>query len=1188
MKPFSSLSSLLVSASLCLAEVLSLRPSGNDLSPHVHPVGHVFPGNEDLELLDIVLVASVDGKLHALNRTSGRPLWSMASTSGTAPTPTAFGPLVRTEHPDLDPEGTDDDDPTQEIYVVEPQSGEIYVMSSPDSPLQRLPFSMPQLVEMSPFSFSGDEDRRVFVGKKETSLLLIELETGRIKATVDSECPWEPFEEIVKSSDQVDLDELESADTIEDTSTPNEVFIGRTDYHISIHTRPTGPSSRRPHVQKLTFSTYGPNKQDHGLQSIYHRTADNTYIQSLPTGKIISFKTASPDSSEAASAARPLWYKEYANPIVATFDVLRSPKRSQPFVLLQPQPRLQDILPSVDLTDAAKHNQLPNLDAAYVGLVEESGSLFAMSPDRFPLVVFGDANLDSPRSRRMLDPPPGSVRDYPADKDFPPDVDGVRRIAKERKLRELCQNGGTSDIRCLTGVRKLGSDSQSRISRLLDGAPAVAPPPPMFNDNVAWTPPTQSRDAPEGVEVPPRDDTSNTSMRPPIGWDGLPQGPPRDALSPAHKLLGMSPQTQAFSAFALCAMVLLIWVSVRKFFGYAVSTPITNPSTVSSVSKADENVSTGAIALEKAISERGTSDSAGSGNGHVNAEEPRDDPHTPTSERPLLPAKKVLFAPEALEPSPAIVSAVEGGNQAPEGEDTEKEGDVQDTPGKSRKGVRRKRGKKGKGNVTVVVPAIEVEQVLGDEAGQVGAELEPPNGTGGQQKETPSSIVLAPSPPVSNTPTLVVSDNVLGMGSHGTVVFKGSLQGRAVAVKRMLADFVTLASREVNVLQESDDHPNVIRYYYQEAHANFLYIALELCPASLADIIEHPDQFRDIVVAFDPKRALRQITSGLRHLHALKIIHRDIKPQNILISYAKKGVGENAGHRMLISDFGLCKKLEYDQTSFLPTAHGSMAAGTVGWRAPEILRGEVKLDDAGSDESQSSRGSVGTPTPGTPMGKPTRLTKSVDIFALGCLYYYVLTNGLHPFGDRYEREFNILKNAKNLEGLERFGEEGAEGVDLITRMLSPEAPDTTSCLLHPYFWDAGKRLTFLQDASDRFEIMCRDPKDANLVALERGAQDVVGTDWHARLDKLFIENLGKFRKYDGRSVQDLLRALRNKKHHYQDLPDNVKRLLGSMPEGFLAYFTRRFPRLFLHVHGVISSSSLRSESMFRTYYELSE
>lgn len=58
--------------------------------------------------------------------------------------------------------------------------------------------------------------------------------------------------------------------------------------------------------------------------------------------------------------------------------------------------------------------------------------------------------------------------------------------------------------------------------------------------------------------------------------------------------------------------------------------------------------------------------------------------------------------------------------------------------------------------------------------------------------------------------------------------------------------------------------------------------------------------------------------------------------------------------------------------------------------------------------------------------------------------------------------------------------------------------------------------------------MCRDPKDPYLIELETDAARIVGNDWHARLDKIFIENLGKFRKYDGKSVQDLLRALRNK------------------------------------------------------------
>lgn len=89
-------------------------------------------------------------------------------------------------------------------------------------------------------------------------------------------------------------------------------------------------------------------------------------------------------------------------------------------------------------------------------------------------------------------------------------------------------------------------------------------------------------------------------------------------------------------------------------------------------------------------------------------------------------------------------------------------------------------------------------------------------------------------------------------------------------------------------------------------------------------------------------------------------------------------------------------------------------------------------------------------------------------------------------------------------------------------------PDTANILLHPFFWDPGRRLNFLQDASDRFEIMCRDPRDPKLVELEKGAVIVVGNDWYSRLDKVFIENLGKFRKYDGKSVQDLLRALRNK------------------------------------------------------------
>ncbi|KAI0795764.1 hypothetical protein C8Q75DRAFT_747312 [Abortiporus biennis] len=1192
MAPIYSLSAfLLLLAGICLAEVISLRPPKNvitDLSTrvrtthgtgnHQHDAGYAFAGGtiggDDAELLDIVLVASVDGKLHALNRTSGDTLWSMSSKTSGAVVSTNLGPLIRTEHPEHDPDMTDDDSEDGEVYVIEPQSGEIYVMSSPDTPLQRLPFSMPQLVDMSPFSFTTENDKRMFVGKKESSLLLVELETGRVKATLNSECPWDPFEDIAETSkefDDLDLDELDGTKPPKSKTNLTEVFIGRTDYHISIYSN--AKRGGKSPFQRLSFSTYGPDKQDHGLQSIYRRTADDAYVESFPNGKIMSFRA---NFDEPQSTITPnthlMWAQAFANPIVAIFDVLKSPNRQHPFVLLQPRPRLQDILPNVDLVAAAKRNQFPNLDAAYVGIVEETGSLYAMSPDRYPLVIFGDTNLvDDYGVGRSIDPPPGI--DFDPDRDFVGDVDEIARQTKLRQLRRMCRNG-SKDIRCLTGVRRLES---SRLSRLLDGAPSVTFPP-YQHDNSQY--PLQD-------QVPA---SGNASTLPPRGID---QDTPKESF------LGSGTSSQAFSAYAVTAFALLcglVWLglvkrrsdrSSRVSLGQSAASqngsalPVGSGSSLNSDQLSQH--SPPAIDKKEAASEPAVTSTP-------DFLEPFATP-TPTTPSTPKPISTKPLARDDVTPSLKVGNGELGdeGEGVGDGDGEESDGDAPAAPGR-KKPQRRKRGKRKKGgaaNGTVedAAPPAE-EKPMEPEVVHV---------------VSPSAIVVPPpTTPVPVVPSLIVSDTVLGFGSHGTVVFKGSLQGRAVAVKRLLQDFVTLADREVAILQESDDHPNVIRYYYQEAHPNFLYIALELCPASLADVIERPDQFREISITFDPKKALRQITSGLRHLHALKIIHRDIKPQNILISNAKKGVGENAGHRMLISDFGLCKRLEVDQTSFLPTGHGAMAAGTFGWRAPEILRGEVSLD-SGTEDSLSSRGSVGTATAsdngssnnsGQTNSKPARLSKAIDIFALGCLFYYVLSNGGHPFGDRFEREVNILKDAKSLDGLERFGEEGSEATDLITQMLSPDAkerPDTSTCLIHPYFWDPAKRLNFLQDVSDRFEAMNRDPpRDQNLIELERGAINIVGPDWNARLDKFFIENLGKFRKYDGKSVQDLLRALRNKKHHYQDLPDNVKRQIGPMPEGFLSYFTRRFPRLFLHVHSVVAASPVRYEHIFRTYFELSD
>ncbi|PIO53543.1 hypothetical protein TELCIR_25117, partial [Teladorsagia circumcincta] len=49
---------------------------------------------------------------------------------------------------------------------------------------------------------------------------------------------------------------------------------------------------------------------------------------------------------------------------------------------------------------------------------------------------------------------------------------------------------------------------------------------------------------------------------------------------------------------------------------------------------------------------------------------------------------------------------------------------------------------------------------------------------------------------------------VLGRGCEGTVVYRGKFDGRDVAVKRVVSEFVRLVDREADLLRESDTHPN--------------------------------------------------------------------------------------------------------------------------------------------------------------------------------------------------------------------------------------------------------------------------------------------------------------------------------------------------------------------------------------------
>ncbi|XP_071797437.1 serine/threonine-protein kinase/endoribonuclease IRE1-like [Asterias amurensis] len=381
---------------------------------------------------------------------------------------------------------------------------------------------------------------------------------------------------------------------------------------------------------------------------------------------------------------------------------------------------------------------------------------------------------------------------------------------------------------------------------------------------------------------------------------------------------------------------------------------------------------------------------------------------------------------------------------------------------------------------------------------------------------------------------------ILGQGCEGTFVYKGRFDNRDVAVKRILPDCFSFADREVDLLRESDEHPNVIRYFCMEEDPQFRYIALELCTATLQEYAENRKSFQSL----ETTDVLNQATAGLAHLHSLNIVHRDIKPHNVLISQPN----QHGQIKAMISDFGLCKKLSAGRRSF---SRRSGAAGTDGWIAPEMLTGEE------------------------------RTTTAVDIFSLGCVFYYILSGGKHPFGDALHRQANILAGKS---ALEKIPQDDLISRELITQMierLPADRPVSKSILKHPFFWNREKQLMFFQDVSDRIEKEALDC--ALLVALETNAADVVKKDWRANITEELQTDLRKFRAYKGKSVRDLIRAMRNKKHHYRELPDEVKESLGPVPDGFIHYFTSRFPRLLLHVYKVVGQHC-GEERVFQKYY----
>ncbi len=284
------------------------------------------------------------------------------------------------------------------------------------------------------------------------------------------------------------------------------------------------------------------------------------------------------------------------------------------------------------------------------------------------------------------------------------------------------------------------------------------------------------------------------------------------------------------------------------------------------------------------------------------------------------------------------------------------------------------------------------------------------------------------------TTTLCVGDLVankyrvvstLGRGTYGEVVAAVLLtnpSGPRVAIKKISFDIVHenlfIVFREISILR-AIDHPNIVSlsHVITPKTCDYVLLVTELCEdGDLRKFIK--SQFPDRKVSFPLLfEILEQLVDAVAYLHDHRILHRDIKPQNILC--------EKNGEKLTIklADFGLAKsvlKRDFFKT-VVPMTHEIV---TLWYRAPEVL---LCADQYG---------------------------EGVDIWSIGVVLLELLS-GANPFNGRSEFEtlmkiFRLIETPKidtwpELAHMEFFSDKfplwnGNKRAERI-RNLAPRAPD---------------------------------------------------------------------------------------------------------------------------------------------------
>ncbi len=157
-----------------------------------------------------------------------------------------------------------------------------------------------------------------------------------------------------------------------------------------------------------------------------------------------------------------------------------------------------------------------------------------------------------------------------------------------------------------------------------------------------------------------------------------------------------------------------------------------------------------------------------------------------------------------------------------------------------------------------------------------------------------------------------------------------------------------------------------------------------MCDASLEKLFLKENDTKKYRGPMPPDtEVLLQLAEGLEYIHQMKYVHRDIKPQNVLISLNST----TQQVKMKWADFGFSKRVN-ERGSFSMSA----VKGTYDYFAPEILK---LLDEESSNENEVQK----------------RGTVQSDVFAQGLVFGYFISVGIHPFGNTsHQIQINLRSN----------------------------------------------------------------------------------------------------------------------------------------------------------------------------------